>query len=166
MKELKNNCGKNSYNRVIDKSQLNNIIKYINEYISDKQHTCIDVPILMERDIQDGVFIEDNKIFKTPTKSIRYDLTFPLFIYYGNKKIKERTLSYTVGPVFRVEKEDDTHLSEFNQFEIDIFNPDSIHDDVAIGNYMKGHMKEFLRKQKGKSAEQLMAERYERFRKF
>ena len=36
----------------------------------------------------------------------------------------------------------------------------------SIGNYMKGHMKEFLRKQKGKSAEQLMAERYERFRKF
>lgn len=144
MKELKNNCGKNSYNRVIDKSQLNNIIKYINEYISDKQHTCIDVPILMERDIQDGVFIEDNKIFKTPTKSIRYDLTFPLFIYYGNKKIKERTLSYTVGPVFRVEKEDDTHLSEFNQFEIDIFNPDSIHDDVAIGNYMKEIAKMFF----------------------
>ena len=86
MKELKNNCGKNSYNRVIDKSQLNNIIKYINEYISDKQHTCIDVPILMERDIQDGVFIEDNKIFKTPTKSIRYDLTFPLFIYYGKQQ--------------------------------------------------------------------------------
>ena len=36
----------------------------------------------------------------------------------------------------------------------------------SIGNYMKGRMKEFLRKQKGKSAEQLMAERYERFRKF
>lgn len=56
----------------------------------------------MERDIQDGVFIEDNKIFKTPTKSIRYDLILPLITYFGNKKIKERTLSYTVGPVFRV----------------------------------------------------------------
>lgn len=91
----------------------------------------------MERDIQDGVFIEDNKIFKTPTKSIRYDLTLPLFIYFSNKKIKERTMTYTIGPVFRVEKENNTHFSEFNQFEIDIFNPDSINDDVTIGKYMK-----------------------------
>lgn len=53
-------------------------------------------------------------------------------------------MSYTVGPVFRVEKEDDTHLSEFNQFEIDIFNPDSISDDVAIGNYMKEITKIFF----------------------
>lgn len=73
-----------------------------------------------------------------------YDLTLPLFIYYGNKKIKEKTLSYTVGPVFRVEKEDATHLSEFNQFEIDIFNPDSICDDVTIGNYMKEIAKMFF----------------------
>lgn len=91
-----------------------------------------------------GVFIEDNKIFKTSTKSIRYDLTLPLFIYYSNKKIKEKTLSYTVGPVFRVEKEDATHLSEFNQFEIDIFNPDSIYDDITIGNYMKEIAKMFF----------------------
>ena len=117
---------KETINPAIDKRQLNNIIERINEYISEKSHSCIDVPILMERDIQDGVFIEDNKIFKTPTKSIRYDLTLPLFIYYGNKQIKGKTLSYTVGPVFRVEKEDDTHLSEFNQFEIDIFNPVTI----------------------------------------
>lgn len=108
------------------------------------RHTCIDVPILMDRNIQDGVFIEDNKIFKTPTKSIRYDLTLPLFVHYGNNKIKEKTLSYTVGPVFRVEEEDDTHFSEFNQFEIDIFNPDSICDDVAIGNYMKEIVKMFF----------------------
>lgn len=67
-------------NRTIDKRQLNTIIKRINEYISEKEHNSIDVPILMERDIQDGVFIEDNKIFKTPTKSIRYDLTLPLFM--------------------------------------------------------------------------------------
>lgn len=135
---------KETINPAIDKRQLNNIIKCINEYISKKSHSCIDVPILMERDIQDGVFIEDNKIFKTPTKSIRYDLTLPLFIYYGNKQIKGKTLSYTVGPVFRVEKEDDTHFSEFNQFEIDIFNPDSIRDDVAIGNYMKEITKMFF----------------------
>lgn len=131
MKEFKNN-------------QLYDIINCINEYTSRKQHTRIDVPILMERDIQDGVFIEDNKILKTPTKSIRYDLTLPLFTYFGNKKIKERTLSYTVGPVFRVEKEDNTHFSEFNQFEIDIFNPDSINDDVTIGKYMKEIAKIFF----------------------
>ena len=128
----------------IDKGQLNNVIKRINEYISCKQHTFTDVPILMDRNIQDGVFIEDNKIFKTPTKSIRYDLTLPLFIYYSNKQIKEKTLSYTVGEVFRVEEEDDTHFSEFNQFEIDIFNPDSIQDDVTIGNYMKEIAKMFF----------------------
>lgn len=137
MKELKSNCRNNLSNLAMDNSSLENIIKYINEYISLKGHIYTDVPILMQRDIQDGVFIEDNKIFKTPTKSIRYDLTLPLFIYYGNKKIKEKTLSYTVGPVFRAEKEDNTHFSEFNQFEIDIFNPNSIYDDVAIGNYMK-----------------------------
>lgn len=137
MKELKNNSGNIVTNDETNKCQLNKVIKCINEYISKKRHTCIDVPILMERDIQDGVFIEDNKIFKTLTKSIRYDLTLPLFVYYGNKQIKGKTLSYTVGPVFRVEDEDETHLSEFNQFEIDIFNPDSICDDVTIGNYMK-----------------------------
>lgn len=144
MKELKSNFKNNSCNLTIDKSSLENIIKYINEYISLKGHTCTDVPILMQRDIQDGVFIEDNKIFKTPTNSIRYDLTLPLFIYYSNKKTKEKTLSYTVGPVFRVENEDDTHFSEFHQFEIDIFNPNSIHDDVAIGNYMKEIVKMFF----------------------
>ena len=137
MKELNINNANNSYNRTIDKSQLKDIINHIIEYTSCKQHTCVDVPILMERDIQDGVFIEDNKIFKTPTKSIRYDLTLPLFIYFSNKKIKERTMTYSIGPVFRVEKENNTHFSEFNQFEIDIFNPDSIHDDVTIGKYMK-----------------------------
>lgn len=144
MKGLKNNCKNALYNGTIDKSALENIIKCINEYISLKSYTCIEVPILMERNIQDGVFIEDNKIFKTPTKSIRYDLTLPLFIHYGNNKIKEKTLSYTVGPVFRVEEEDDTHFSEFNQFEIDIFNLDSISDDVAIGNYMKEIVKMFF----------------------
>ena len=137
MKELNINNANNSYNRTIDKSQFKDIINHIIEYASLKQHTCVDVPILMERDIQDGVFIEDNKIFKTPTKSIRYDLTLPLFIYFSNKKIKERTMTYTIGPVFRVEKENNTHFSEFNQFEIDIFNPDSINDDVTIGKYMK-----------------------------
>ena len=137
MEELKNNYE-------VSKSQLKDIIKYINEYISRKEHTCVDVPILMEHSIQDGVFIEDDKIFKTSTKSIRYDLTLPLFIYYANKQTKEKALSYTVGPVFRVEKEDATHLSEFNQFEIDIFNPDSICDDVTIGNYMKEIAKMFF----------------------
>lgn len=37
---------------------------------------------------------------------------------------------------------------------------------ISISNYMKGHMKEFLRKQEGKTGEMLAAERYERFRKF
>ena len=36
----------------------------------------------------------------------------------------------------------------------------------SISRYMKGHMKEFLKKQDGKSGEQLAAERYERFRAF
>lgn len=36
----------------------------------------------------------------------------------------------------------------------------------SIANYMKGHMKEFLRAQNGKSGEQLAQERYERFRAF
>ena len=31
---------------------------------------------------------------------------------------------------------------------------------------MKGHLKEFLKKQDGKSGEQLAQERYDRFRKF
>lgn len=144
MKELKKDCENNLSNYVIDKSQLKDIIECINEYISKKKHICIDVPILMERGIQDGVFIEDNKIFKTSTKSIRYDLTLPLFVYYSNKKTDKKTLSYTVGPVFRIEKEDVTHFSEFNQFEIDIFNPDSIYDDVTIGNYMKEIAKMFF----------------------
>lgn len=134
-------CNKNN---IVDFIQLNDVIKNISDYISERKHTCVEVPILLERDIQDGVFIEDNKIFKTPTKSIRYDLTLPLFLYYGNKKINDKVFSYTVGPVFRVEKEDNTHLSEFNQFEIDIFNPDSISDDVAIGNYMKDIAKMFF----------------------
>ena len=58
MKEEKN-CGNNLYNHTIDKSQVKEIIKNINEYISNKQHICTDVPILMERDIQDRVFIDD-----------------------------------------------------------------------------------------------------------
>ena len=36
----------------------------------------------------------------------------------------------------------------------------------SIANYMKGHMKEFLRAQNGKSGEHLAQERYERFRAF
>ena len=36
----------------------------------------------------------------------------------------------------------------------------------SIANYMKGHMKEFLRAQNNKSGEQLAQERYDRFRKF
>lgn len=36
----------------------------------------------------------------------------------------------------------------------------------SISRYMKGHMKEFLKRQDGKSGEQLAAERYERFRAF
>lgn len=137
MGELKKVYQNNSYNCIMGKYQLKDLTKKINEYISKKGHICTDVPVLMKRDIQDGIFIEDNKIFKTPTKSLRYDLTLPLFIYYGNKEVKEKTLSYTVGRVFRVEDEDDTHLSEFNQFEIDIFNSNSICDDVTIGKYMK-----------------------------
>lgn len=37
---------------------------------------------------------------------------------------------------------------------------------TSIANYMKGHLKEFLKKQDGKSGEQLAQERYDRFRKF
>ena len=37
---------------------------------------------------------------------------------------------------------------------------------TSIANYMKGHMKEFLRAQNGKSGEQLAQERYDRFRAF
>lgn len=36
----------------------------------------------------------------------------------------------------------------------------------SISRYMKGHMKEFLKRQSGKSGEQLAAERYARFRAF
>ena len=74
-------CENNSSDYEIDKSQLKDVIKCINKYITEKKHTRIDIPILMEHGIQDGVFIEDNKIFKSSTKSIRYDLTLPLFIY-------------------------------------------------------------------------------------
>ncbi len=137
MKIIKNNCKNHASSEKTDNKQMKDVINQINDYILNKHHTCIEVPILMEHNVQDGVFIEDSKIFKTDTKSIRYDLTLPLFVYYGNNKIKEKSLSYTVGPVFRVEKEDATHLSEFNQYEIDIFNPDSIRDDVDIGKYMK-----------------------------
>ena len=144
MKETNDNCPKKISNCAIDEKQLKEVVACIREYITGKGHTRIDIPILMERDVQDGVFIEDNKIFKTSTKSIRYDLTLPLFIYYNNKKNKEKTLSYTVGPVFRDEKEDCTHFCEFNQFEIDIFNPNSIYDDVCIGNYMKEIAKIFF----------------------
>lgn len=138
----------NSFSQAISPWQLENLIKDITTYISEKGHTQVDVPILMDRDIQDGVFIEDDKIFKTPTKSIRYDLTLPLFLYYGQNQIKEKTLSFTAGPVFRVEKEDATHLCEFNQFEIDIFNAESVKDDVMIGNYMKEIAKLFFEEDK------------------
>ncbi len=131
-------------NQSSEKKQLNDVIKTIKSYISKKKGICTDLPILMDRDVQDGVFIEDSKIFKTPTKSIRYDLTLPLFIYYGDKNLKSKKLSYTLGPVFRVEKEDSSHLSEFNQFEIDIINPTSIRDDVSIGKYMKDIAKMFF----------------------
>ncbi len=36
----------------------------------------------------------------------------------------------------------------------------------SIANYMKGHMKDFLRRQNGKTGEQLAQERYDRFRAF
>lgn len=36
----------------------------------------------------------------------------------------------------------------------------------SIANYMKGHMKEFLLRQEGKTGRELACERYERFRKF
>ncbi len=36
----------------------------------------------------------------------------------------------------------------------------------SIANYMKGHMKEFLKRQDGKTKEQLAQERYDRFRAF
>lgn len=37
---------------------------------------------------------------------------------------------------------------------------------TSIANYMKDHMKKFLKAQNGKTGEQLSAERYDRFRKF
>jgi acetyl-CoA carboxylase carboxyl transferase subunit beta len=37
---------------------------------------------------------------------------------------------------------------------------------TSIANYMKGHMKEFLKRQNGKTGEQLAQERYDRFRAF
>ena len=37
---------------------------------------------------------------------------------------------------------------------------------VSISSYMKGHMKEFLRKMNEKSIEEIVEERYSRFRKF
>ena len=36
----------------------------------------------------------------------------------------------------------------------------------SISRFMKGHMKEFLKKQNGKTGEELAAERYARFRAF
>ena len=37
---------------------------------------------------------------------------------------------------------------------------------VSIARYMKKHMKEYLRKQEGKTGEEIAEERYQRFRKF
>jgi acetyl-CoA carboxylase carboxyl transferase subunit beta len=37
---------------------------------------------------------------------------------------------------------------------------------TSIANYMKGHMKEFLKEQDGKTGEQLAEERYDRYRAF
>ena len=53
-------------------------------------------------------------------------------------------LSYTLGPVFRIEEEDNSHFCEFNQFEIDIFYPKTVKDDVMIGKYMKEIASKFL----------------------
>lgn len=117
--------------------ELNELTERIKKYISEKGHVNIDLPILMSRDSQDGVFIEDSKIFKTPTKSLRYDLTLPLFYYCEQLGIYDTIKSFSFGPVFRVEDEDISHLSEFHQFEIDIINSKSISDDILIGKYMK-----------------------------
>lgn len=125
-------------------TEMNILIDRIKKYITEKGHINIDLPILMSRDSQDGVFIEDSKIFKTPTKSLRYDLTLPLFYYCEQLGINETIKSFSVGPVFRVEDEDVSHLSEFHQFEIDIINSKSIEDDVLIGQYMKEMAKMFF----------------------
>ena len=37
---------------------------------------------------------------------------------------------------------------------------------VSISSYLKGHMKDFLRKMSEKSVEEIVNERYSRFRKF
>lgn len=125
-------------------TEMNILIDRIKKYITEKGHINIDLPILMSRDSQDGVFIEDSKIFKTPTKSLRYDLTLPLFYYCEQLGINETIKSFSVGSVFRVEDEDVSHLSEFHQFEIDIINSKSIEDDVLIGQYMKEMAKMFF----------------------
>ena len=64
MKKNNNSCENISYNSAIDKKKLKDIIKCISEYVSYNHYTCTDVPILMERDIQDGLFIEDKKSLK------------------------------------------------------------------------------------------------------
>ena len=62
---------------------MENTNKAIIEYVSSRGHKNVEVPILMDRDIQDGIFIDD-KIFKAGRKSLRYDLTLPLFVHMSN----------------------------------------------------------------------------------
>lgn len=118
-------------------TEMDKVIECITKYITEKGHVNIELPILMSRDSQDGVFIEDSKIFKMSSKSLRYDLTLPLFYYCQQLGIHDTIKSFSFGPVFRVEDEDISHLNEFHQFEIDIINSKSIFDDVLIGKYMK-----------------------------
>ena len=84
---------------------------------------------------------------------------FASILWKDGKRAKE------ASGVMKITAED---LKELNVIE-EIIPEYGIADEPAcesISRYMKGHMKEFLKKQNGKTGEQLAAERYARFRAF
>ena len=84
---------------------------------------------------------------------------FASILWKDGKRAKE------ASGVMKITAED---LKELNVIE-EIIPEYGIADEPAcesISRYMKGNMKEFLKKQNGKTGEQLAAERYARFRAF
>lgn len=98
-------------------------------------------------------------MMENATYSILSPEGFASILWKDGKRAKE------ASGVMKITAQD---LKELNIVE-EIIPEYGMADEPAcesISRYMKGHMKEFLKKQNGKTGEQLAAERYARFRAF
>ena len=98
-------------------------------------------------------------MMENATYSILSPEGFASILWKDGKRAKEaaEVMKITAHDLKELEVIDDV-IPEFGGADEDALS--------SIGNYMKGNMKKFLERESGKSKDELVEERYERFRKF